>query len=438
MALDEALERLREVALRQQAQALLHRRGGTPEEKFEVGSERIDGFEALGRVLAQDLVSPLHVPPLDNSAMDGYALRVADLPGAGHSLPQSQRIMAGRPGRALAPGTCARIFTGAAVPPGADAVVMQEQTSVPATPGPDPAGLPQVRFDVQPVLGQNIRRQGEDVRQGDTVLAQGLRLSPAALGVAASVGAAHLWVHPRPRVALLSSGDELFMPGEPLPVGAIYNANRHTLRGLIQACGAECVDLGTVPDELDATRRVLREASGCDLVISSGGVSVGDADHLRAAVQAEGELDLWQLAIKPGKPFVLGRLNRSGAAGQALYMGLPGNPVASWVTFLMLVRPVLGVLSGEPWREAQAMLLPADFDWPHPDRRREFLRARRLPQGGVALYPHQGSGVLSSAAWSDGLVDVRPGQPIAKGELVRFLPLSECLQPSSSLCQGTP
>ncbi|MGH6646181.1 MAG: molybdopterin molybdotransferase MoeA [Aquabacterium sp.] len=409
--LDDALRDLREAV--QQHAAL--------------ATEQIDSFEALGRVLAQDLVSGVDVPPLDNSAMDGYAVRGADVTADGVSLPQSQRIAAGQVGRELPPGTCARIFTGAPVPAGADAVVMQEQCEV------SPEG---VRFLNMPQPGQNIRLRGEDIAQGATVLSRGLRLSAGALGVAASVGAASLSVFKRPRVALLTTGNELVMPGQPLPPGAIYNSNRHALRGLIQGTGAHSSDLGIIPDDLLATREMLRLAAwDHDLILTSGGVSVGEEDHLKAAVQAEGELHFWQLAIKPGKPFVFGRIRRTDGS-RALYMGLPGNPAASFVTFLLLVRPVLGVLAGEPWCWPTPTLLRADFDWPRADKRREFVRVRRNAAGGVSLYPHQGSGVLTSAVWADGLVDLAPGQTVQRGDVVSFTALSDWLSPPAVQCQA--
>ena len=381
--------------------------------------------DALGRVLAQDVVSGVAVPPHDNSAMDGYALRVADLAEPGRSLPVSQRIAAGQTGATLQPGSCARIFTGAPVPAGADAVVMQEHTEPGAAEG-------QVRF-TQPVHAQqNIRRAGEDIAIGQTVLGAGKRLSPAALGVAASVGRAELPVFARPRVAVLTTGDELVLPGQPLPPGAIYNSNRHTLLGLAQAAGATAHDLGTVPDRLDATRAALRTAAEQhDLVISSGGVSVGEEDHLRQAVQAEGGLDFWALAIKPGKPFVFGWLRRADGS-KALYMGLPGNPVASWMTFLLLVRPVIGLLSGEGWHLPRALPVPAAFAWPKPDKRREFLRVRLDEQGRAELFPNQSSGVLTSASWADGVVDLPPQTVVQPGDTVRWLPLAELLQPAAA------
>lgn len=426
MPLDEAWSQLREAVERH-----VNSQAGARH------TERVPSFEALGRVLAQSLTSPVDVPPLDNSAMDGYAVRAADLARAGQpdadaahaTLPQAQRIAAGQVGSALHAGHCARIFTGAPVPEGADAVVMQEHTA----PGANDGSV----YFTQPVaLGQNIRRRGEDIAQGQTVLSAGLRLGAAALGVAASVGAAELSVFKRPRVAVLTTGNELVMPGQPLPPGAIYNSNRHTLRGLVQACGAQADDMGIVPDQLDATRAALRRAAQhSDLVISSGGVSVGEEDHLRAAVMAEGGLEFWALAIKPGKPFVFGWLQREDGS-RALYMGLPGNPVASFITFLLLVRPVLGVLSGEAWALPQGQALRADFAWPKADKRREFLRARLTPEGGVVLFPNQGSGVLSSAAWADGVVDLAPGTTVQPGDLVRYIPMAELLQPAAAARQA--
>ena len=384
--------------------------------------ETVSTFEALGRVLAADLHSTIDVPRADNSSMDGYALRAAEA-ATGVTLPVSQRIPAGVVGQPLAPGSAARIFTGAQIPRGADAVLMQEQAE--AVPGD---GLGAVRVLAAPAAGDWIRRRGEDVFAGDVVLPRGARLTPQALGLAAGVGAAMLSVVRRPRVALLSTGNELVMPGQPLPPGAIYNSNRFTLRALLQACGCECTDLGIVPDQLQATRDALRAAAqGHDLILSSGGVSVGEEDHLRPALMAEGRLELWQIAIKPGKPLAFGAVR--GAAGpqtpDALFIGLPGNPVSSFVTFLLCVAPLLRALLGADPALPRGMLLRADFDWSRPDRRREFLRVRRNAQGGLELFANQSSGVLTSAVWADGLVDNAPGQVLRRGDAVRFLPLSE-------------
>ena len=409
MSLDALLLRLRTVA----------------QERQITQTESINTLDALGQVLALPVVSALDVPPADNSSMDGYALRAADVLQVGSVLTVSQRIPAGVVGSALLPGTAARVFTGAQMPAGADAVVMQEQCE--ALPAPADGGLGQVRIQVLPQAGQWVRLCGEDVRQGAEVLAAGLRLTPQALGLAASVGAATLTVCRRPRVALFSTGDELVMPGQPLKPGAIYNSNRFTLRGLLQAAGCEVQDLGIVPDRLDATREALRQASlGNDLIITSGGVSVGEEDHLRPAVQAEGWIEAWQVAMKPGKPLVFGAVKRAAGQGEALFMGLPGNPVSSFVTFLLAVAPVLRGLQGCS-TQPQAWPMRADFDWPLPDKRREFLRGRLNATGAVEIFPNQSSGVLTSVVWADVLVDNAAGHVIRRGDLVQVWPLSHLL-----------
>lgn len=380
--------------------------------------ETLSTFDALGRVLQADLRSTLDVPPQDNSSMDGYALRAADVPAIGALLPVSQRIPAGVVGAALQPGTAARIFTGAQVPVGADAIVMQEQCE---------AMGEGVRVNAVPSAGAWIRRRGEDVRIGAVVLPAGTRLTPQALGLAATVGAATLQVARRPRVALFSTGDELAMPGEPLKAGAIYNSNRFTLRAALQALGCDCTDLGIVPDRLDATREALRRAAlEHDLIVTSGGVSVGEEDHLRPAVQAEGRIALWQIGIKPGKPLAFGAVNRPDGSA-AHIVGLPGNPVSSFITFLLLVRPVLLRLQGALALAPQRVPMRADFDWPKPDRRREFLRVRRNDDGGLDLFANQSSGVLTSVVWGDGVVDTPAGQPIRRGDSVQFLSFAEWL-----------
>ena len=384
--------------------------------------ETLSTFDALSRVLQHDLRSTLDVPPQDNTSMDGYALRCADVPVAGVILPVSQRIPAGVVGAPLAPGTAARIFTGAQVPAGADAVVMQEQCEqVPQGRGEN------VRVNVVPNAGQWIRRRGEDVRDGQVVLAAGTRLTPQALGLAATVGAATLTVARRPRVALFSTGDELAMPGEALKPGAIYNSNRYTLRSAIKALGCDCTDLGIVPDQLDATRDALRRAAqGHDLIVTSGGVSVGEEDHLRPAVQAEGRIGLWQIAIKPGKPLAFGEVRR-GDGSSAYIVGLPGNPVSSFITFVLMVRPVLLRLQGATVLAPTRTPMRADFDWPRPDKRREFLRARRNAAGGLELFANQSSGVLTSVVWGDGVVDNPPGHAIGSGDTVEFIAFAEWL-----------
>jgi molybdopterin molybdotransferase len=361
------------------------------------------------------------VPGADNSAMDGYAMRAADVPVAGTVLPVSQRIPAGHVGQPLRPGTAARIFTGALVPEGADAVVLQEQCEA-ADEGRA------VRVNTVPAPGLAIRRRGEDVADGAVVLTAGQRLSPQALGLAASVGVGELPVLRRPRVAILCTGDELAMPGEPLKPGALYNSNRYTLRALAEAAGCAVTDLGNVTDRLDATRAALRQAAaGHDLIVTSGGVSVGEEDHLKPAAQAEGRLESWQLAIKPGKPLAFGAVRRADGS-EALLVGLPGNPVSSFVTWLLAVREVLAALQGLPAGLPPALPMRAGFDWPRPDKRREFLRVRVAADGRLELFANQGSGVLTSTVWADGLVDVPPAQPIAAGDLVVYRPLASWIQ----------
>ncbi len=407
LPLDEALQRLLAFARSAQAPA-----------------EPVSTFDADGRVLAQDVVSALQVPPQDNSAMDGYAVACASVPAAGTVLAVTQRIAAGSSGRGLLPGEAARIFTGAPIPPGADAVVMQEDCVVlSAAADGQPA---QVRVQSVPSVGQWIRLAGEDVQHGAIVLGRGTRLTPAGLGMAASVGWPELRVARRPRVALFSTGDELVMPGEVAPadmrVGAIYNSNRFFLRALLLRLGCSVTDLGIVPDRRDATLQALRSAaSDHDLILTSGGVSVGEEDHIRPAVQSLGSLDLWQIAIKPGKPFAYGRIDA------AHFIGLPGNPVSSFVTFALLVRPFLLQLQGACEVAPLTVAARADFDWPRADRRREFLRVRRNVQGGLDLFRNQSSGVLTSAVWGDGVVDNPPGQTVCRGDMVRFIAWSDLL-----------
>ena len=372
------------------------------------GADTVATFDADGRVLLHSATSPLQVPPQDNSAMDGYALRCADVAAPGAVLPVSQRIAAGSAAAPLQPGTAARIFTGAPVPPGADAVLMQE----------DCEALPdgRVRANAVPQSGQWIRRAGEDITQGAVVLHAGTRLSPAELGLAASIGLAQLQVARRPRVALFSTGDELVMPGDVPPAqmrpGAIYNSNRFFL-----------------PDQREATIAALRSASsGHDLILTSGGVSVGEEDHIKPAVEALGELVLWQIAMKPGKPFAYGRIQRGeGTEGSAHFMGLPGNPVSSFLTFALLVRPFLLRLQGVQDVAPKAVAARADFTQPKADKRREFLRVRYNAQGGLDGFANQSSGVLTSAVWGDGVVDNPAGQTIAPGDTVRFIPFAQLL-----------
>jgi len=397
-----------------------------------VQTDWVNTFDADGRVLAQDLVSQLQVPPQDNSSMDGYALRIEDVSQLGSRLRVTQRIPAGHHGHALGQGEAARIFTGAPIPAGANAVVMQEDTTA-IEASNSSANLPEVMINTLPLEGQWIRRSGEDVTKGAVVLAKGTRLDPAALGLAASIGADKLEVTRKPRVALFSTGDELVMPGDVLPEnmrpGAIYNSNRFFLRALLVRAGCEVTDLGIVPDKFDATLKVLRDAAANhDLVLTSGGVSVGEEDHVKPAVEALGGLNLWQISMKPGKPFAFGFLNSQVSNHSAFFMGLPGNPVSSFVTYQLLVRPFLLALQGVSSSQSEPLQMRADFDLPKPDKRREFLRVKRNAQGGLDLFPNQSSGVLTSVVWGDGVVDNPGSNPIQSGDWVRFYPFSEWLQ----------
>ncbi len=381
------------------------------------GVEEVDTLAANGRVLAVDQVSGLNVPSADNTQMDGYAVRSVDCASGAATLRIAQRIPAGTVGRPLEPGTAARIFTGALIPAGADAVVMQEQCE---------ASGDQVTVKHAPQPGEWIRRAGEDIVAGAVILPAGTRLRSQELGLASSVGLARLPVRRRLRVAVFFTGDELAMPGEALKPGAIYNSNRFTLRGLLENLGCDIADYGIVPDSLQATRDTLRAAAAQhDLIITSGGVSVGEEDHIKPAVEAEGRLNMWQIAVKPGKPLAFGEVRRDEGNGNAFFLGLPGNPVSSFITFLLFVRPFLLRLQGVTGAvEPRALPLRADFDWPKPDRRNEFLRARINDAGGLDLFPNQGSGVLTSTVWADGLIDNPPGQAIARGDIVRFIPFS--------------
>ncbi len=389
--------------------------------------ETLPTIEANGRVLALAQSSRLDVPPMDNTQMDGYAVRAADCAGGAARLPVSQRIPAGHVGSMLLPGTAARIFTGAMIPPGADAVVMQEACEAHRADDGE-----QVTVRHAPAAGDWIRRAGEDIRAGAEILAAGTRLRAQELGLAASVGLADLPVVRRLRVAVFFTGDELAMPGEVLKPGAIYNSNRFMLRGLLENLGCQITDFGIVPDTLEATRDTLRRAA-CehDLIITSGGVSVGEEDHVRPAVEAEGRLTMWQIAVKPGKPLAFGEVRRgtgdASHTGHAFFLGLPGNPVSSFVTFLLFVRPFMLRLQGVREVLPAAYAMRADFAWPKADRRNEFLRAKINANGGLDLFENQGSGVLTSTVWGDGLIDNPPGQQIVPGDMVQFLPISGLL-----------
>ena len=372
--------------------------------------EDVPALEASGRILARPQRTAMDVPPMDNSAMDGYAVRVSDLQDK-KPLPVKQRILAGSVGKPLEPGTAARIFTGAPIPPGADAVVMQEHCEVQGE---------VVTLKKIPKTGEWIRRSASDIGKGSEILPAGKRLLPQDTGLAASVGIGTLPVYRKVRLGLFFTGDELVMPGEALAPGRIYNSNRFTLRGLAERFGCELHDYGIVPDNLEATRQVLRRAAGeCDVVVTSGGVSVGDADFVKPAVEAEGKLLMWKIAMKPGRPLAFGKILNS------FFIGLPGNPVSSFVTFLIFVRPFLLKTQGLMETKPRSITARADFDWLEPDARREFLRVRWNAQGGLDLYPTQDSAVLTSTAWADGLLDNPAGRAIRKGDGVRYLPYSE-------------
>ncbi len=373
--------------------------------------------DALDRVLAEPVGSPINVPPWNNSAMDGYALRAVDAAEPGVRLPVSQRIPAGQYGGPLEPGTAARIFTGAPVPEGADSVVIQEVCR---------AENGEVVVDAQAGVGANIRLAGEDIRQGDEIIAAGTRLQPQHLGLCASVGLARIAVRPRLRVAVFSSGDELAQPGEPLGPGQIYNSNYSTLASLVQSLGCEVVPMDIVEDKLESTKQALSEAAGkADLVIASGGVSVGEEDHIKPAVEQLGSLDLWKIAIRPGKPLAFGHI------GATPFIGTPGNPVSAFVTFCLFARPFIRRMQGIEQVDAAPLRVRADFDWPKPDKRREFARARlhrdEQGQSWAGVYPSRSSGVLSSVTWANGLVVIPEGQSLKKGDAVDFIPFSELL-----------
>ncbi|PWB33217.1 molybdopterin molybdenumtransferase MoeA [Pseudomonas sp. SDI] len=375
-----------------------------------VDTEQVALADAEGRVLATSLVASLDLPPWPNSAMDGYALRLADWHG--EPLPVSQRIFAGHAPGPLEPGSCARIFTGAPLPEGADCVEMQENAVVQAD--------QRVSFSEPLRPWQNVRPQGQETRAGEEVLAAGTRLGPIELGLAASLGQATLAVVRRVKVAVLSTGDELVEPGVPLGPGQIYNSNRRLLCSWLQRLGCDVLDAGILPDDLEKTRARLGQLDSVDLILSTGGVSVGEADYLGIALREEGELALWKLAIKPGKPLTFGHFRGVPV------IGLPGNPASTLVTFGLLTRPYLLRRQGVQEVTPLHFAVPAGFDWPKAGNRREYLRGR-MAQGQALIYKNQSSGVLRSAAWAEGLVEVLEGSTPARGDSVRFIPLSELL-----------
>lgn len=366
--------------------------------------------QVQGRVLSEDLISTLDLPPWPNSAMDGYALNLTDW--TGEPMPVSQKVFAGQFPEPLKPGTCARIFTGAPVPAGADCVEMQENAEVQTD--------ERVRFLEPMKAGQNIRPQGQETTVGELILPAGTRLGPIEQGLAASLGCAGLKVVRKVRVAVISTGDELVEPGQALGPGQIYNSNRVLLCSWLQRLGCEVIDAGILPDDLATTRTRLGELQDVDLILSTGGVSVGEADFLGVALREEGELALWKLAIKPGKPLTFGHFRNVPV------IGLPGNPASTLVTFALLTRPYLLRRQGVRVVEPLKFTVPAGFDWPVAGNRREYLRGR-LEQGRATVYRNQSSGVLRSAAWADGLVEVLEGRTLSIGDEVVFIPLSDLL-----------
>lgn len=379
--------------------------------------ETLPLLAALGRTLAQAVLSPMNVPGFNNSAMDGYALNVLDMQALPAQFPVTQRIAAGQTGTPLAPNTAARIFTGAPVPEGANVVVPQEHTQ-------DRDGAISLSHPIERM--QHIRLKGEDIEAGSLVLAAGQRLGAPHLAMLASIGVASATVFKPLNVGVFFTGDELTEPGQTLAPGAIYNSNRYAINALLAQLGCLVNDYGIVRDSAEATRQALsKAASENDVIITCGGVSVGEEDHVKAAVMALGSLDLWQISMKPGKPLASGRV------GHADFIGLPGNPVSSFVTFLLMARPFLLKRMGAAQTELKYLSATANFDWPKPDRRREFLRVKVSHDASSApvldLWPNQGSGVMSSLAWADGLVDIASDTKVARGDVVRYLSLSELL-----------
>lgn len=381
-------------------------------------TEQVPLLQALGRVLATAVVSPMDVPAFANSAMDGYAIAPADpASNTPWQLIVTQRIAAGNTGVALQPGEAARIFTGAPTPPGTYAVVPQENVT---------ALDDNITIETPVQAGLFVRDRGEDIPMGHEILAAGTRLKPADLALAASVGVTHVTAFKALKVAILLTGDELVEPGTALKPGQTYNSNRYWLHALLTEIGCEVLDAGIVRDTPDETRAALKISSEqADLIITCGGVSVGEEDHVRAAVESMGRIDLWQIAMKPGKPLAYGQANGTD------FIGLPGNPVSAFVTFVLMGLPFIQIRMGMSPTPMAARQMVADFDWPKPDRRREFIRVRQhlteSCQWVLKRWPNQGSGVMSSVAWADGFVDISPGTVIEPGQSVPYLALSDLL-----------
>ncbi len=376
----------------------------------EAETEEVVTLYSAGKILAAPVVSPIQVPPLDNSQMDGYAVRTEDFQGGRLEFPVTQKIFAGHVGEKLQPGTVARIFTGAPLPEGADAVIPQEEATE--------LKYDYVRFQKAPNPGDWIRKAGSDVEIGDIILKAGDRMTPAALGVAASVGTATVLCYRPIKVSLFFTGDELAMPGETLVEGGIYNSNRFVLRGLLHQLGCDVVDYGNVPDTYEATLEAFKKAcKKSDLILTSGGMSVGEADYIKPVVEALGHVDMWKIAVKPGKPVAKGEVNG------VPFLGLPGNPVSSLVTFLIFARPLILKLSGRNNVEVKPYTLPINFDW-NGGARREYIRVRRNELGTLENYRTQNSAVLSSCLWADGLADIPANAKLKKGDLVTYIPFS--------------
>ncbi|UTW02856.1 molybdopterin molybdotransferase MoeA [Amphritea atlantica] len=389
--------------------------------KLLASAQCIDATEILpldqscGRVLAETLISPIAVPPAANSAMDGYAVNTQSLP-EDLCLPVSQRIAAGQQGDHLLPGTAARIFTGSEIPPGADAVVMQERCSRDGD---------RVILSETPSAGDNIRPAGQDILPGSCVVEKGVRLDGRHLGVIASVGLKRLRVYRRLRVEIITTGDELVMPGDSCAAGKIYNSNYYTLKGMLETLGVEVLFSGIVGDSLAETRDALSlAAERADLILSSGGVSVGEEDHVKAAVESLGELNLWRLAIKPGKPLAYGRI------GQVPFMGLPGNPAAVLVTFLMIARPYLLAMQGCNVVEPPCFPVKSGFRRDRAIPRDEFLRASLEWRDGqlyAAPVHSQSSGVLSSSVLAQGFLRIPAEHAVGESDLLAFYPFDGLL-----------
>lgn len=368
--------------------------------------------QALGYVLSDDVVSNIDIPPKDNSSMDGYAIKVENFDG--QSMPLSGRISAGQVSPTLADNTAVRIFTGAQIPNGADCVVPQEECEQASI-----NGVKQVEIFSMPSVGDNIRKQGEDLKQGDIILEKGRKIRAQEIGLFASIGLQTVPVYRALKVAIFSTGDELINPGTPLKQGQIYNSNRYTLLGLLADMAVKVIDLGVIKDDFNLTKKTLLAASKqADLIITTGGVSVGEEDYIKTALEEIGELMMWKIRMKPGRPLAFGRIN------QAFFMGLPGNPVSTFAVFNLFVRPFMVNFSGQIGYQQRQYLVEADFNWLTKGNRREYLRAK-VEGSKVAIYPNQGSGVLSSVSWADGFCCIQEDNMVRKGDLVPFIPFSQ-------------